>query len=207
MDRTCKIVLGLLLVAVGVMVASSVLVFGDGLSTRNPPSRLEGVIARTLRHWLIPASAARRENPVHPSETVLQQARAHFADHCASCHGNDGRGDTTLGRSLYPRAPDMRQRATQQLSDGELFWIIENGIRLTGMPGWSVPGHENETWGLVHFIRRLSRLTEQDLLEMEALNPRSAAEWKEREEEERFLRGDDAPGQLPAAGPMRQHHP
>ena len=70
------------------------------------------------------------------SDLVWGQGRAHFADHCASCHGNDGRGNTEMGRNLYPKAPDMRQSGTQHLSDGELYWIIENGVRLTGMPAW-----------------------------------------------------------------------
>ena len=64
----------------------------------------------------------------------MTDARAHFADHCAICHANDGSGDTPIGRALWPKAPDMRLRETQDLSDGELFWIIENGIRFTGMP-------------------------------------------------------------------------
>ena len=70
------------------------------------------------------------------TEEAIAEGRAHFADHCASCHANDGSGDTEMGRGLYPRAPDMRLAATQNLEDHELFYIIENGIRLTGMPAW-----------------------------------------------------------------------
>jgi hypothetical protein len=85
----------------------------------------------------------------------------------------------------------MRLRATQRLSDGELFYIIENGVRLTGMPAWATPGSEEESWKLVHFIRHLPRLAPEELIEMERLNPRSAAEWRELEQEEQFLRGED----------------
>jgi hypothetical protein len=89
----------------------------------------------------------------------------------------------------------MRQDATQSLTDGELFYIIENGVRLTGMPAWGAGTHENveETWHLVHFIRHLPRLTPEQLGEMEAMNPRPPAEVRQQIEEERFLKGGDAP--------------
>ena len=161
------------------------------IGARSDPSRLEARLARAARHWAIPADARARPNPVVVTAAVLTDARAHFADHCAVCHGNDGRGDTPMGRNLYPRVPDMRLPATQAISDGELFYIIENGVRLTGMPAWAVPGSEEDSWNLVHFIRHLPRLAPEELIEMEAMNPRSAGGWRELEEEERFLGGHD----------------
>ena len=126
-----------------------------------------------------------------PANAVVCEALAHYADHCATCHANDGSGDTAIGRGLYPRVPDMRSDATQSLTDGELFSIIEHGIRLTGMPGWGngTPEGERESWGLVHFVRRLPKLTDEDIERMEALNPKSPAQFKEEEEARRFLEG------------------
>src|SRR5262249_28979075 len=120
--------------------------------------------------------------------------RAHFADHCAVCHGNDGSGNTEMGRGLYPKAPDMRLPATQNLSDGELFYIVENGVRLTGMPGWSTgtKAGEEESWRLVHFIRHLPRLTQSEIEEMEGVNPTSPDEVRKQIEEEKFLQGGDS---------------
>ena len=107
------------------------------------------------------------------------------------CHGNDGSGDTPIGRGLFPKPPNMRSPLTQSKSDGELFYIIENGIRLTGMPAWSVNGsHAEESWALVAFIRTLPKLTADDLKQMEAMNPKSAHEAMEEKEEDDFLRGD-----------------
>jgi mono/diheme cytochrome c family protein len=128
----------------------------------------------------------------------MEEALAHFADHCAACHANDGSGTTAMGRSFYPPAPDMRQARTQQLTDGELFSIIENGIRLTGMPAWGTgtPDGEHVSWALVHFIRKLPSLTADDVARMEALNPRSPQEFREEEEARRFLAGENvSPGQ------------
>lgn len=163
-----------------------------GLSAHDEPTRAEVIISRALRRWAAPADLRERKNPLPASPEVLAEARSHFADHCAVCHGNDGKGQTTFGQKLFPRAPDMTSEATQSLSDGELFAVIENGIRLTGMPGWGDGTAESArgSWGLVHFIRNLSNLSEADLREMEKMNPMSAAQFEQMKEEEAFLEGD-----------------
>lgn len=154
--------------------------------------RVLGALVWLLRALAIPSAAARRENPVPASADVIAKGLAHFADHCASCHANDGSGTTALGKGLYPRAPDLRLPGTQQLSDGTLFYIIENGVKLTGMPAWGTGTSEGEaaSWHLVRFIRHLPALSEAELQHMEALNPRSAEEWRELEEERKFLEGE-----------------
>src|SRR5579859_2742827 len=106
----------------------------DGLSARANPSRLETFIARHARRLAIPSGARDTANPVADSADAQREARRHFADHCAICHGNDGSGENPMGHGLYPKPPDLRGPRTQKLSDGELFWIIENGVRFTGMP-------------------------------------------------------------------------
>jgi len=152
-------------------------------------------MARAARRLATPAAVRSMKNPLEPTPELLDEARSHFADHCASCHANDGGGDTSLGRNLYPKAPDMRASGTQRLSDGELFSIIENGIRLTGMPAWGTgtPDGERASWALVHFIRRLPTLTPADIEAMETHNPKTPAEFREAEEARRFLAGDDSP--------------
>jgi hypothetical protein len=99
----------------------------------------------------------------------------------------------------------MRAGRTRKLSDGELFAIIENGIRLTGMPAWGngTPEGARDSWALVHFIRRLPSLSPEQIARMESLNPKSPAEFREEEEARRFLAGEDAPG--PAATPPHGH--
>src|SRR4051812_34649748 len=101
----------------------------NGMSTRTEPMGIERIIARFARRASAPSSARAMVNPVQFSDVVWADSRAHFADHCATCHANDGSGNTELGRNLYPRAPDMRLADTQKLTDGELYWIIENGVR------------------------------------------------------------------------------
>jgi len=191
-----------LLLAVAVVVAGVVLVYmrNAGLSAREQPGPIETAVARTVRDVVISRGARDLRNPMERTPQVIADGRAHFADHCAACHGNDGTGKTEMGQGMWPKAPDMRLEATQELSDGELFWIIENGIRFTGMPGWSTGTPEGETasWHLVHFIRHLPDISEAELAEMEALNPKPPAEIRQQMEEERFLRGDDVTPAEPA---------
>ena len=174
------------------------LVSANGFSTRTLPTPVERVVMRALHRWSVPAEARVAANPVAFTPEVWAESRAHFADHCASCHGNDGHGDTSLGRNLFPKAPDMRLASTQDKTDGELYWIIENGIRLTGMPAWGKGGPDDlDTWKLVHFIRRLHELTPEQLKEMAAANPKSPSELEEEKADERFLAGEDSPAPAP----------
>jgi mono/diheme cytochrome c family protein len=176
-----------------------------GFSTRAEPTVLERTVARAARRLAVPRAARTASNPIAFSEEVWANGRAHFADHCASCHGNDGRGNTEIGRNLYPRAPDMRLPATQNLSDGELYWIIENGVRLTGMPAWGDgSGDDRDTWMLVHVIRRLGDLTDAHLAEMQSLNPRSPAEFAEEQDDRDFLEGK-MPDKKPSTPSLHLH--
>lgn len=192
MSAMLKGVLLIAVVIIAVGAAAFIWITSRGISAKAEPGRIETALARTMRRLAIPRAARDLQNPVARSPEVLTEAMEHYADHCASCHANDGSGDTELGRGLYPKAPDMRLPATQSLSDGELFYIIENGVRLTGMPGWSTgtgAGKES-TWHLVHFIRELPRLTGDQIGRMKALNPRSPEEIRQEIEEEKFLSGD-----------------
>jgi mono/diheme cytochrome c family protein len=200
-----------LLVVVVIGIGGSLLAYSivrRGLSTRVAPSLVEERIARAMRRLATPSDLRGKVNPIQVNSAVISDGLAHFADHCAVCHANDGSG-SPMGKSLYPPAPDMRAAMTQQLSDGELFAIIENGIRLTGMPAWGngTPEGEASSWALVHFIRRLPRLPPEDVTRMEALNPRSPDEFREEEEERRFLAGETgAASPVPAPERSTHHH-
>jgi mono/diheme cytochrome c family protein len=174
---------------------------GRGVSARPMPSAIEARTALFLRSWMTPSTYKGLKNPVSATEENFIAAREHFADHCSTCHANDGSGNTEMGRGLYPKAPDMRLPRTQQLSDGELFYFIENGIRLTGMPAWSTGTLEGErsSWQLVHFIRRLPKLTEEDLEAMQTFNPTSRQQIEEEQKIQDFLNGGNPPPPSPAA--------
>jgi mono/diheme cytochrome c family protein len=178
------------IVLVGAVVAF-VSMMRYGFSAHDEPTAIERVVARTMRHWAAPSDLRERKNPIPLTPGLLAEGRAHFADHCAVCHGNDGKGRGGMGKQMYPRTPDMTLAATQQLSDGELFSIIENGVRLTGMPGFGSGTAESAaaSWTLVHFIRHLPNITPQEIAEMEKLNPKSPEEWQQMRDEAAFLGG------------------
>ena len=168
---------------------------GNGISARRTPWPGEVGLATALWRFMVPTGMRRAPNPVPNTPEILNAALEHFADHCATCHANDGSGDTAIGRNLFPRAPDMRQPGTQALTDGEIFYAIEQGIPWTGMPAWATNTAEGQrqSWGLVRFIRRLPLLTPDELSRMEQFNPRSpATEARDREIEE-FLKGTGSP--------------
>ncbi len=188
--RTVAIITAVALLGLVVAVAASLL--HDGLSSRATPTRFEIMIARNARHLAIPSNARLTQNPVLASAEDLRDARPHFADHCAICHGNDGGGQTVIGNGLYPKPPDLRLAETQNLTDGELFWIIENGVRFTGMPAFSSGGEHGGTqdsWKLVHFIRHLPHLTAAERIEMERYNPMGPDDREEEQRENDFLNG------------------
>ena len=149
-----------------------------GFSARERPSRFEEFLARHARKIATPSGARELKNPYTATSESTAEAREHWVAHCSSCHGLDGRGDTPIGRNLYPKAPDMNDAETQKLSDGELFYIISNGVRFTGMPAWGSEDSPESIWQLVSFIRRLPQLTPEEKKVMEELASGKIAERK-----------------------------
>jgi mono/diheme cytochrome c family protein len=215
-----QLFLVMVVVVLALLAAAAVSILHDGLSARAQPSALETAIARSARKMAAPSGARNTRNPIPDSPEVQREARLHFADHCAICHGNDGSGDTMIGRGEYPKPPDLRAAETQNLSDGDIFWIIENGVRLTGMPAFGGAGdHEGsdhassdhdaeehgsqDSWKLVHFIRHLPKLTAEERLEMEKYNPKGPDDRAEENEENDFLNGAPA---KPPSNPAPHHH-
>ncbi|HLZ93415.1 MAG TPA: c-type cytochrome [Candidatus Acidoferrum sp.] len=198
-----KAILLAFVIAVALIAVIAASLLHNGVSSRANPTALETMIARKARHMAIPSDARRLRNPVADTPDNLHDALLHFADHCAICHADDGSAGTMLGRNLYPKPPDLRREDTQKLADGELFWIIENGVRFTGMPAFGGEhGSEQDSWKLVRFIRHLPQLTPEERMEMDRNNPKGPDDREEEQEENDFLGG--APVQQK---PEQQHHP
>src|SRR5579859_3888463 len=137
-----------------------------GFSARDEPSLPETLAAHTARSLATPMRVRKMANPYAPTPDTLAEARINYAQNCALCHGNNGSGDTPIGHNLYPKPPDLRLSATQSQTDGELYAIIQNGIRLTGMPAWGeVRDDDRDRWNLVGFIRHMPTLTQDELNE------------------------------------------
>jgi mono/diheme cytochrome c family protein len=179
--------------------------FTTGFSAKPEPHALEVFIARQVRHLAIPIEQRNAQNPIPLSSDVIKESLAHFADHCALCHANDGSGQTPIGKNVNPRAPDLRLPDIQSMSDGEIFWVIHNGIRFTAMPAWGEgdPAEDKDSWKLVHFIRHLPQLTTDELDQMKALNPKTKKDLEEEAAFGEFLQGNDAAAAKTSSG---HHH-
>ena len=189
-SAVCVLVLGLCALYAAHMVR-------HGFSTRTPPSGVETTMATTMRDMAVPARYKTMKNPVAVTPEVIHEGQAHYADHCAVCHANNGSGDSMLGKGMYPRPPNLAGQETQSMSDGEVYYPIAYGIRLSGMPAFGDPSdNDMESWKLVAFIRHLPKLTPSEETEMEALNPKGPDEYQEQKEEEQFLNGGSATDKL-----------
>lgn len=151
--KTIAITLTVLLLAIGVTFFG--LVKGTGLSARKKPGAVERTVATYALHLSIPPAAKNARNPVAATPDALTAGNKNFTENCAICHGVDGAGKTDTARGLSPGVPDLRSEKVQKLTDGQMFYLVKNGIRFTGMPGWDLS--EDQIWKLVLVIRQLPR--------------------------------------------------
>lgn len=147
---------GLIAVA-GTGVLLLLILLWQGFRAIQPPSTFETAMARRLRNLAIPWNERHAKNPLAGDAAALRQGRELFLADCATCHGIDGSGATRVGANVSPRVPDLRTASTQSLTDGQLHYIISNGVRFTGMPALDSVHRESKEdgWKLVLFIRRL----------------------------------------------------
>ena len=146
------------ILAVGLVVLVVFIVGGltflkwTGLRASTAPGAFELSAAAMLRNFATPAFQRNAKNPVGYDADAVEHGREVFLSRCASCHGVDGHGATPIGHGTYPRVPDLHSHATQQLTDGEIHYIIVNGVRFTGMPSSQFNGPQ-DSWYLVSYIR------------------------------------------------------
>jgi mono/diheme cytochrome c family protein len=145
-----KLVVG----AIGAMLGALL----QGCTAGKHPSEEETNLANAAKDVAIPLEAGQKKNPLPETAEIVSQGQEVFLASCAQCHGADGRGDTNVGRSMTPPAMDLTSAHVQHWSDAELFWIVQNGVRLTGMPAWRSSISENDTWKLARFIHKLPGL-------------------------------------------------
>jgi mono/diheme cytochrome c family protein len=149
MARRHKLILGVICAMLGALV--------QGCTADKQPSQGETSLANAAKDVTIPLEAGKMQNPLPETAEVVSQGQEVFLGSCAQCHGADARGDADLGRNMAPPAMDLSSSHVQHWSDAELFWIIQNGVRLTGMPAWKSSISDNDTWKLARFIHNLPR--------------------------------------------------
>jgi len=173
--KAWKVVLLILFVLAVAAAVYGLMLVRRGFSALATPSAIEELAATTARELAVPSSYRELRNPITPSTENIRGGMEHFAYHCSPCHSNDGSGHTVYGKGLYPKPPDLRAAATQNKSDGELYYTIEDGVRLSGMPAFSGTHTVPQTWRLVLFIRHLPQITPEELNEMEGWDQKNEA--------------------------------
>ncbi len=138
----------------GVVLVLALLAAGCRRSASEPPP-LEQSPAERAKLLTLPDEYRSMANPLPASERNVLEGRDRYLQYCAACHGADGRGNTLLGRNLYPPASDITAPRLEKYSDGQLFWIISEGVRFSGMPGGRAMHTEDQMWKLVMWVRQL----------------------------------------------------
>jgi mono/diheme cytochrome c family protein len=148
-----------ILAAVLVVLSGLVVIFAFmqfDLSALQRPGKAETFLATQAKRILVyKNSRSGIPSPPNNLPASIEQGETLYGTDCAMCHGSDGHTLTDNGRWMYPRASDLTSASVQRYSDPELFWIIKNGIRFTGMPGFGKVESDEHIWDLVRYIREL----------------------------------------------------
>jgi mono/diheme cytochrome c family protein len=144
-------------VVFALLIAGALLAISQfSLSSMPEPGHIETYLATKAKH-IFAGRGSRDAIPPPPSnlKASIEEGEKLFGTECAACHGLDGHKPTDAGRWMYPRAADLTSREVQQYSDRELFWIVKNGIRFSGMPAFGKVETDEHIWDLVHYARTL----------------------------------------------------
>ena len=141
-----------ILVLVVVLIVISLMRFN--LTALQQPGPTETRLANLSTRYLI-YRASRHGIPPRPHDTKasIERGGSHYGLDCGVCHADDGRAQRSPGQWMYPRASDLTSKQVQSYSDQELFWIIQNGIRFTGMPAFGNVESPDHVWDLVNYMR------------------------------------------------------
>lgn len=142
-----------LLHKIGLVTVACVLL--SGCTAGQKPSKVETALAAAAKDVVIPIEARNVKNPTIATEQTVNQGKQLYQQNCTICHGSNGHGEASLGQAMYPPAMDLTSPHVQHWTDSEAYWIIQNGVRLTGMPSWKGLVSSEDTWKLAIFIRHL----------------------------------------------------
>ncbi|HEY6065020.1 MAG TPA: cytochrome c [Thermoanaerobaculia bacterium] len=159
------VIFGVLLVAAGV--AAVVYTGAFNTSAEKPPSKLERDLATFALNRSVLRRAPNAKNPLPMSADNLRGGLAHYRENCLVCHGAPGVDPGEIGQGLNPGAPDLTLSRVQARTDGQLFWIVDEGIKMTGMPAFGPTHEENEIWQIVSFVRHLPEISDAEKGELQ----------------------------------------
>ena len=138
------------------LLACSVL-FLRGVAAK-PPGKLETVVITDAKHWLL-VGDKKASNPLPADPNTILEGKQNFSHYCYVCHGLDGQGTgVPFADAMSPPLPSLASSSVQAYSDGQLYWVIKNGLWPTGMPRAKGILDDDEIWSIVVYIRHLPRV-------------------------------------------------
>jgi mono/diheme cytochrome c family protein len=143
----------LALVGFGFMVSG---IYDVAAST--PDAGLVGWVLGTTQHHSVERRAAGIVPPRLDDPAMIRRGLVHYHEMCATCHGAPGLTISEIGQGLNPAPPELAAHAADDPA-GETFWIVKNGIKMTGMPAFGVSHSDEEIWAIVAFLRKMPTLT------------------------------------------------
>src|SRR5579884_4149351 len=118
------------------------------------PGTVETKVAREAKELVI--GGKEEPNPVPDSPAAINAGREHFQHHCQICHGLDGQNTgVPFAENMSPPVANLAIQDIQKYTDGQLHWIVQNGIRMSGMPRWAGVLDDTEMWEIVRYMRHL----------------------------------------------------
>jgi len=162
-------------VLTAVLVPLVVLAFGwTSFAASESPSGLERALAPWARERSIARHAGTLPAPLPTDAAALATGLDHYRENCVACHGAPGVPGAELSKGLNPPAPSLDQPRTQRRSDSILYWIVKNGIRMTGMPAFGPTHDDAELLKIVALVRHLPNLTETEAQQLRAATKQQA---------------------------------
>lgn len=123
-------------------------------------------VLATTTHISITRRGADISAPDHFTPEQVQEGFSQFNAMCVTCHGAPGKERDEIGKGLNPRGPDLADSA-RHWDAAHLFWIVKNGIRMTGMPAFGPTHSDEDIWSIVAFVEQLPNMTAQQYANLE----------------------------------------
>jgi mono/diheme cytochrome c family protein len=146
----------------GLIVAGYLASGSYDVSAAKRPSKMEARLAAFALNKSVAKRAPKEKNPVPGSAQIWAATLPEYRENCVTCHGAPGVDASEIGEGLNPPPPDLTLPRVQARPDGELFWIVSNGIRTTGMPAFGPTHKPEEIWKLVALLRHLPELSAEE---------------------------------------------
>lgn len=190
-----KCIKGFLWLAVFALISAAVVMYTGviDVAATNPHQPVTNFILSTTMDNSVRAHAKGITAPPLDDAAMVTEGFRHYREMCVGCHLAPGIDSTEISEGLMPRPPRL-QEAVAEWSPGELFWVIKNGVKLTGMPAWGPTHSDARIWAIVAFLEKLPQMT---AAQYQAMN-RAAGE---EDEDAHHHAGDEADVHEPEGEP------